>query len=47
MFNSRGASLEYWDRIRPIIEIPMERIIIKQEGDGMSANDEWKILKKS
>lgn len=25
LFNSRGASLEYWDRIRPVIEIPSRK----------------------
>lgn len=36
LFNSRGASIEYWDRIRPIVEIPLEGIRINRENDGMT-----------
>lgn len=34
LFNSRGASIEYWDRIRPVVEIPLEKIRINVENDG-------------
>ena len=43
LFNSRGANLEYWDRIRPIVEIPMENIKIDKQNDGMLPETAWKI----
>ncbi|MCI8393212.1 MAG: hypothetical protein HFJ24_05475 [Clostridia bacterium] len=36
LFNSRGASIEYWDRIRPVVEIPLEGIRLNRTNDGMT-----------
>lgn len=47
LFNSRGASLEYWDRIRPIVEIPMGNIKIENQNDGLTKEKAWKIIKNS
>lgn len=33
LFNSRGASLEYWDRVRPMVEISRDRVLIESEAD--------------
>lgn len=46
LFNSRGASLEYWDRIRPIVEIPRENIKIENQNDGVTKESAWKIIQK-
>lgn len=43
LFNSRGAGLEYWDRIRPVVEIPIQNIKIEKENDGMMPETAWKI----
>ena len=47
LYNSRGGSLEYWDRIRPVVEIPMENIEIDKTSDGMSHENAWKIKVKN
>ena len=46
LFNSRGGSLEYWNRIRPVVEIPLENIKLDKTTDGMTAETAWKIEKK-
>lgn len=43
LFNSRGATLEYWDRIRPIVEIPVENITLDRNADGLTPETAWKI----
>lgn len=46
LFNSRGGSLEYWDRIRPVVEIPRDNIKIDQTNDGLSKETALEIIKK-
>ena len=46
LFNSRGGSMEYWDRIRPVVEIPVENIKIDKAHDGMSKDSALIIEKK-
>lgn len=46
LFNSRGASLEYWDRIRPVVEIPLEKVNIERSSEGDSKDTAWKIMRK-
>jgi len=46
LFNSRGASFEYWDRIRPIVEIPLENIKIDMNCKGSSPETALKLMKK-
>lgn len=43
LFNSRGGSLEYWDRIRPMVEIPLDNIEIDRTSDGKTKESAWKI----
>lgn len=43
LFNSRGGSLEYWNRIRPMIEIPLDNIEIDRTSDGKTKESAWKI----
>lgn len=45
LFNSRGGSLEYWDRVRPIVEIPLNKISIDRLTDGMTQENAWEIRK--
>ena len=46
LFNSRGGSLEYWDRVRPIVEIPINNIRIEKVNDGLTKDTAWKIESK-
>ncbi len=46
VFNSRGGSLEYWDRLRPMVEIPLEEIVINSKNNGMTKDTAWVIEKK-
>lgn len=46
LFNSRGGSLEYWNRIRPMVEIPLDNIKIDRTTDGNSNENAWKIERK-
>lgn len=43
LFNTRGGSLEYWDRIRPVIEIAMDSITLDKTKDGYTPETAWKI----
>lgn len=36
LFNSIGGSLSYWNRIRPVVEIPRENIKIDKTNDGLT-----------
>ena len=46
LFNSLGGSIEYWDRIRPMVEISMECINIDNSSDGLTKDTSWKIEKR-
>jgi len=45
LFNSRGASLEYWDRIRPVVEIQMDGITLDKTTDGETPETALKLIK--
>lgn len=46
VFNSLGGSLEYWDRIRPMVEIPINNIRIDRSNDGLTKDTAWIIESK-
>lgn len=46
LFNSRGSGISYWDRIRPIVEIPRENVRINKVNDGLSPETALKLEKK-
>ena len=45
LFNSRGSGLGYWDRVRPIVEIPRENVRINKINDGLSPETALKLEK--
>lgn len=46
LFNSLGGSIEYWDRIRPMVEIPIDGVRVEKINDGLTKDTAWKIEKK-
>ena len=45
LFNSRGSGFGYWDRIRPVVEIPRENVTINKVNDGLSPETALKLEK--
>ncbi len=45
LFNSIGGSLSYWNRIRPVVEIPKENVKIDKTNDGLSKETPLKFEK--
>lgn len=43
LFNSIGGSLSYWNRIRPVVELPRENIKIDKTNDGLTKDATLKI----
>ncbi len=43
LFNSRGSGLRYWDRVRPIVEIPRKNVRINKINDGLSPETALKL----
>lgn len=44
LFNSRGGSLEYWNRIRPVVEIDKNAVILDRTNAGTSPETAWKLM---
>lgn len=45
LFNSIGGSSSYWNRIRPMVEIPKEKVKIDKTNDGLSKETSFKFEK--
>lgn len=45
LFNSIGGSLSYWNRIRPVVEIPRENVKIDKTNDGLTKETTFKLEK--